>query len=534
MNRDWSLHRIYVSSVTFPSSWRPHPQVDVAAWLVLLAHKQREMEMVRVTLSSLLTTSRWELLNAGRGIASHEVVFELLKRLAAQSLSSGSRSQRSSDSSSMSVVLDTEGAATAEGEPVGPTGQQDAAGSPTAAAAAGTSQGALVGVALGGGAPAEPATALASTTAAAGGDGTGATDAGEQQQQPSSLGQEVLQPQLLGQLLHISQGYPWRLLTVVQLVDWWGLDPGLQVQQQLLQTPPATNLAQQERGAQLEQQGALTAPAQGMRLQQQQPETTSDTAMSAPNPLAALRSSSSASESSDEAAHDDSSVTSSSSSSGSGSGDAACDVVSPCVAQPHGGGGAASNAAAPGLLPANSLEVGSLHSDDCQHTSTWLDDLIHKGPAATNAASTAAAGGQQQTAQQGLHQQQHVQLHTPQHIPSQEMPALAKEWGGSWQQLTGQVAQLHMNSSPCQAPQAAGSTRRAGPRQSFDYEQHIARQLRQGSGRCARRESSPGRRPTAVAAQRQLRASLSHQPLVPQASRCPVHPYMQQQTSGQQ
>lgn len=490
--------------------------------------------MVRVTLSSLLTTSRWELLNTGRGIASHEVVFELLKRLAAQSLPSGGRSQRSSDSSSMSVVLDTEGAAAAEGEPAGATGQQDAASSPTAAAAAGTSQGVFGGVVVGGGTPAEAATALPSTTAAAVGDGTGATDAGQQQQQHSSLGQEVLQPQLLGQLLHISQGYPWRLLTVVQLVDWWGLDPGLQVQVQQQQqqlTLPSTNLAQQERGAQPEQQGAPTAPPQ------QQPETTSDTAMSAPNPLAALRSSSSASVSSDEAAHDDSSVTSSSSSaSASGSGDAACDVVSPCVAAPRGGGGPDSNAAASGLLPANSLEVGSLHSDDCQHTSTWLADLIHKGPAATNAASTAAAGGQQQqqAAQQGLHQQQHAQLDTPQHVSAQEMPALAKEWGGSWQALTGQVAQLHMNSSPCTAQQAAVSTR-AGPRQSFDYEQHIARQLRQqGSGRCARRESSPGRRPTAVAAQRQLRASLSHQPLVPQPSRCPVHPYMQQQTSGQQ
>lgn len=524
-------------------------QVDVAAWLVLLAHEQREMELVRSTLSSLLATSRWELLNAGRGIVMHEVVFDLLRRLAAHSLAAaGSRSERSSDSSTGSNIV-SEPAATGELQLPQITGFPTAAGAGDA--------GEAVGAAVAG--------------AEAGSVGNAA--------RLSSLGGELLKPQLLGQLLHVSQGLsPWRLLTVVELVDWWGLGsstPQQQQQQQEAHQPMpqpaaahAQGQAQQQQQQQQLPQGIAAAPVSltaeaGNEQQQQhgaQRQSSSDDSAAMRNNMVALRSSSGASISSDGSGNDDSSVASSS----SGSDDAACDVLSPCVAGAQAAAGAGSSPGAVRLVAANSVEVGSLQSDDSQQANTWLDDLISKGVHSRNATATTSTGGvaaasptaqqrqqvqhqaqqactvqqQQQPMQQAVHLLQPCAHGEPKHLD------LGKEWGGSWQQLTGQVAQLHMTSPGARQQQHCGSPPLSSPthpsaplrqpRCSFDYEQHVAQQLRrrqpqQGQDEPMRRGSSPGRYPSAVAAARQLRSSLSQ----PAAPRCPVHPYMQQ-SSGQQ
>jgi hypothetical protein len=529
-------------------------QVDVAAWLVLLAHEQREMELVRSTLSSLLATSRWELLNAGRGIVMHDVVFDLLKRLAAHSLAAASsRSERSSDSSTGSNLGVSEPAATAQLQLPQVTTPPSAAGA-----------GEVVGAAVAG------VEAGSASTAA----------------RLSSLGRELLQPQLLGQLLHVSQGLsPWRLLTVVELVDWWGLGTTPQqqqgLQQEAQQPMPQPAAAQVEEQAHQQQQllpqGATAAPgsptAEAGNKQQQaqqhvaQRQSSSGNLAAMRNNMVVLRSSSSASLSSDGSGNDDSSVASSSSS-GSGSGDAACDVLSPCVTGPQADAGAGSSPGAVRLVAANSVEVGSLQSDDCQQANTWLDDLISKGAHSRNAATNSTGGvavasatAQQQQQKQAETQVQQVctaeqqqqqllpkqqPVHAPQPCAHGEPKHLdlGKEWGGSWQQLTGQVAQLHMTSPGARQQQQCGSPPLRSPthpsaplrqpRCSFDYEQHVAQQLRrrqqqQGQDEQVRRGSSPGRYPSSVAAARQLRSSLSQ----PAAPRCPVHPYMQQ-SSGQQ
>jgi hypothetical protein len=529
-------------------------QVNVAAWLVLLAHEQREMELVRSTISSLLATSRWELLNAGRGIVMHEVVFDLLKRLAAHSLAAaGSRNERGSDSSTGSNMSVSEPAATRQLQ------LPQVMTSPSAAGA-----GEVVGTAVAG--------------AEAGSGSTGA--------RLSSLGSELLQPQLLGQLLHVSQGLsPWRLLTVVELVDWWGLGSTPQQQQQQVlqqeaQPMPQPSAAQVEEQVQQQQQplpqAIAVAPVSptvqaGNEPQQMQhaAQRQSSSVDSAAMRMVVLRSSSGASLSSDGAGNDDSSVASSSS---DGSGDAACDVLSPCGAGPQADAGAGRPPGAVRLVAANSVEVGSLQSDDCQQANTWLDDLISKGPHSRNAAATnSTAGGaaasptiqqQQQApsqAQQVFAEQQQQQQQLPMQQPVHAVQPcahgepkhldLGKEWGGSWQQLTGQVAQLHMTSPgtrqqqqqqqqqcgspPLRSPMHSSAPLRQ-PRCSFDYEQHVAQQLRrrqlqQGQDEPVRRGSSPGRYPSSVAAARQLRSSLSQ----PAAPRCPVHPYMQQ-SSGRQ
>jgi hypothetical protein len=529
-------------------------QVDVAAWLVLLAGEHHEVELVRSTLSSLLATSRWELLNAGKGVVMHEVVFDLLTRLAAHALaaSEDSKGERCSDSSTNSSAgsnCSSTGVAqtgTDVDQPLLP-----AAEAATAAAASTSAQGA------GGGVDAARRAAL------------------------YSLGRELLQPQLLGQLLHVAQGLgPWRLLTLVELVDWWGLGAGTSTQQQqqqvgaeALEQQPATGLAQQQAGQQVQPVQELAAQEVGgsaggaaqvqqlgrASLEQQQQQQLSaqlkqrhtsseDDSAALRDNLPVPRSSSGASLSSSGTANGSSSSVTSSC---NGSGDAACDIVSPCVPQP-GSSAAARRVCEPsgGLATGNSMEVGSLSSDGCPTTQTWLDDLMSKAvPGSSNTSPAAAPGAlQQQQQRQAQLQLQRQQLQL--HVQQPQSPAspgehkqldLGKEWGGSWQQLTGQVAQLHMTSPKArtqaqhQCVQAQSSTR--APRQSFDYEQHVVQALRrQAQAGCdhLRRESAPGpARTTAAAGARQLRSALSQTPLV-SAPRCPVHPYMQQLASNKQ
>jgi hypothetical protein len=165
-------------------------QVGVAAWLVGCA--AGAPDLVRTTLTSLLATPRWELLDAGRGVRAQHVVLQLLRQLAPPTA-------RSTSSSAAAPSKQAPASAAAEAAAGGRPPQRSRPAGAAAAAPAGDRE-----------------EAAAAPAAAARADEGGPAGV-------SKLGAQLLQPQLLGLLLHAAQGSPWLLLEVCEVLRRWGL-----------------------------------------------------------------------------------------------------------------------------------------------------------------------------------------------------------------------------------------------------------------------------------------------------------------------
>lgn len=484
-------------------------QVDVAAWLVLRASERQQMDLVRHTLVSLLATSRWELLNAGRGVSAQHTVFQLLRRLAAQ------QEQQQQQAAGQGPVTAGEEAAASAGADGGA-----GAGAPSAAAPAGDGSAAT--------------SSATSTSTGAHGSSDAAQPAGTTTP-CTNLGRQLLHPQLLGLLLHASQGNPGLLLEICELLQGWGLyDAG---------------------------SGAAAAAAAASAAGE---ATAAKPGRGAKHSGAAASTSSSASGSLPSSGHSSSTITASSSSSSAGS-------TGECGHERHAGAAAAASSGGthrPDVMLTSSLESGSNNSDE--YPATWLSDLPGScwGSAGGGCGGLSAGGGGgngcgsaldqllgQSDAQLGCLRQQEYYFGaaapaqspspaaaSPAPAPTAAAPkvaaAAAAGPGHSWfQQLAGQVAALKMSS-----PLRSAEPEPAATQQQQEQHQQPRASPWQQQGQLSldvdharpRRESCPTQHAaaTAVDAQQRLRPTAS-QPL-PQQARSPVHPYMRASMEAQQ